>query len=198
MLRFTTGNKYSVLPDSRCKERMFLPQRSSSLVALSSFPGAGNTWVRHLIELVTGYYTGSFYFDGTLYNRGGEGTSPLFKWAFEWVLAEILPRSWPLFIHLFIGTRFQRREGLLEEWPQHMCKDSWERSEGDWDVRFCHPADKEPLPLPHGWIQPQVRRTFRTRHGRAVEKQRYHSSVHKHITAERFMALLQDTGVATA
>lgn len=56
--------------DSRCKERMFLPQRSSSLVALSSFPGAGNTWVRHLIELVTGYYTGSFYFDGTLYNRG--------------------------------------------------------------------------------------------------------------------------------
>lgn len=50
---------------------MFLPQRSSSLVALSSFPGAGNTWVRHLIELVTGYYTGSFYFDGTLYNRGG-------------------------------------------------------------------------------------------------------------------------------
>lgn len=56
-----------------CKERMFLPQRSSSLVALSSFPGAGNTWVRHLIELVTGYYTGSFYFDGTLYNRGGGG-----------------------------------------------------------------------------------------------------------------------------
>lgn len=49
---------------------MFLPQRSSSLVALSSFPGAGNTWVRHLIELVTGFYTGSFYFDGTLYNRG--------------------------------------------------------------------------------------------------------------------------------
>ncbi|XP_026185158.1 WSC domain-containing protein 1 [Mastacembelus armatus] len=59
--------------DSRCKERMFLPQRSNSLVALSSFPGAGNTWVRHLIELVTGYYTGSFYFDGTLYNRGFKG-----------------------------------------------------------------------------------------------------------------------------
>jgi hypothetical protein len=56
--------------DSRCKERTFLPERSTSLVALSSFPGAGNTWVRHLIELVTGYYTGSFYFDGTLYNRG--------------------------------------------------------------------------------------------------------------------------------
>ncbi|XP_024116408.1 WSC domain-containing protein 1 [Oryzias melastigma] len=59
--------------DSRCKERIFLPHRSSSLVALSSFPGAGNTWVRHLIELVTGYYTGSFYFDGTLFNRGFKG-----------------------------------------------------------------------------------------------------------------------------
>lgn len=70
---FITDNKNSALSDSRCKERMFLPQRSSSLVALSSFPGAGNTWVRHLIELVSGYYTGSFYFDGTLYNRGREG-----------------------------------------------------------------------------------------------------------------------------
>ncbi|XP_034406519.1 WSC domain-containing protein 1 [Cyclopterus lumpus] len=65
--------------DSMCKERMFLPQRSSSLVALSSFPGAGNTWVRHLIELVTGYYTGSFYFDGTLYNRGFKGEKDYWK-----------------------------------------------------------------------------------------------------------------------
>ncbi|KAM4545171.1 sialate:O-sulfotransferase 1 isoform 1-T2 [Odontesthes bonariensis] len=65
--------------DSRCKERMFLPQRSASLVALSSFPGAGNTWVRHLIELVTGYYTGSFYFDGTLYNRGFKGEKDYWK-----------------------------------------------------------------------------------------------------------------------
>ncbi|XP_017293301.1 WSC domain-containing protein 1 isoform X2 [Kryptolebias marmoratus] len=65
--------------DSRCKERMFLPQRSPSLVALSSFPGAGNTWVRHLIELVTGYYTGSFYFDGTLYNRGFKGEKDYWK-----------------------------------------------------------------------------------------------------------------------
>lgn len=39
-------------------------------VALSSFPGAGNTWARHLIEHATGFYTGSYYFDGTLYNKG--------------------------------------------------------------------------------------------------------------------------------
>ncbi|XP_027014463.2 WSC domain-containing protein 1 [Tachysurus fulvidraco] len=58
---------------SRCRERMFRPESSSSLTALSSFPGAGNTWLRHLIELATGYYTGSYYFDGSLYNKGFKG-----------------------------------------------------------------------------------------------------------------------------
>ncbi|KAK3549474.1 hypothetical protein QTP86_001474 [Hemibagrus guttatus] len=52
---------------------MFRPESSSSLTALSSFPGAGNTWLRHLIELATGYYTGSYYFDGSLYNKGFKG-----------------------------------------------------------------------------------------------------------------------------
>ncbi|XP_026790893.3 WSC domain-containing protein 1 [Pangasianodon hypophthalmus] len=65
--------------DSRCTERRFLPEKSSRLVALSSFPGAGNTWVRHLIELATGYYTGSYYFDGTLYNRGFKGEKDYWK-----------------------------------------------------------------------------------------------------------------------
>ncbi|XP_060765496.1 sialate:O-sulfotransferase 1 [Neoarius graeffei] len=59
--------------ESQCRERMFLPESSSSLTALSSFPGAGNTWLRHLIELATGYYTGSYYFDGSLYNKGFKG-----------------------------------------------------------------------------------------------------------------------------
>lgn len=45
-------------------------------MALSSFPGAGNTWVRHLIEHATGFYTGSYYFDGTLYNKGERGPLP--------------------------------------------------------------------------------------------------------------------------
>lgn len=65
--------------DSRCTERRFLPEKSSWLVALSSFPGAGNTWVRHLIELATGFYTGSYYFDGTLYNRGFKGEKDYWK-----------------------------------------------------------------------------------------------------------------------
>uniref|UniRef100_A0A3Q2XPW4 WSC domain containing 1 n=1 Tax=Hippocampus comes TaxID=109280 RepID=A0A3Q2XPW4_HIPCM len=74
-----TKKKQTALLDSRCKERMFLPQRSSSVVALSSFPGAGNTWVRHLIELMTGYYTGSFYFDGTLYSKGFKGEKDFWR-----------------------------------------------------------------------------------------------------------------------
>ncbi|XP_072921420.1 sialate:O-sulfotransferase 2-like isoform X1 [Hemitrygon akajei] len=59
--------------DNRCMDRRFLPIRSKRLVALASFPGAGNTWSRHLMELSTGYYTGSYYFDGSLYNKGFKG-----------------------------------------------------------------------------------------------------------------------------
>ncbi|KAJ8355418.1 hypothetical protein SKAU_G00182120 [Synaphobranchus kaupii] len=65
--------------DSRCMDRKFLPEKSSQLVALSSFPGAGNTWVRHLVELASGYYTGSFYFDGSLYNKGFKGEKDYWK-----------------------------------------------------------------------------------------------------------------------
>ncbi|XP_067395463.1 sialate:O-sulfotransferase 2 [Emydura macquarii macquarii] len=59
--------------DNRCMDRRFLPARSKQSIALASFPGAGNTWARHLIELATGFYTGSYYFDGSLYNKGFKG-----------------------------------------------------------------------------------------------------------------------------
>ncbi|OCT91573.1 WSC domain-containing protein 1 isoform X1 [Xenopus laevis] len=61
------------IQDTRCTNRKFLPIKTKVFIALSSFPGAGNTWVRHLIEHATGYYTGSYYFDGTLYNKGFKG-----------------------------------------------------------------------------------------------------------------------------
>lgn len=156
-----TTDKHFIL-DSRCKERMFLPRKSSSLVALSSFPGAGNTWVRHLIELMTGYYTGSFYFDGTLYNRGGQ--AQLLKPGVWWNIS--------LCLNVLPATRFQRGEGLLEEWPQHLCKDPRKWSERDWDVWFRHPADSKPLSVLNGWIQSQVCRTSRTRHRCTVERWR--------------------------
>ncbi len=48
-----------------CSERTFL-NRNSPLVALVSFHGSGNTWLRYLLEQVTGVYTGSIYCDGEL------------------------------------------------------------------------------------------------------------------------------------
>ncbi|XP_032177604.1 WSC domain-containing protein 1-like [Mustela erminea] len=55
--------------DTRCTDRQFLPTKAKVFVALLSFPGARNTWVQHLIEHVTCFYTGSYSFDGTLYNK---------------------------------------------------------------------------------------------------------------------------------
>ncbi|CAH1782683.1 unnamed protein product [Owenia fusiformis] len=40
------------------------------LTALASYPGSGNTWTRHLIEQLTGVYTGSIY-DANALKRGG-------------------------------------------------------------------------------------------------------------------------------
>ena len=45
------------------------------VVGLASYPSSGNTWLRYLIEGVTGYYTGSMYNDISLRKKGfyGEG-----------------------------------------------------------------------------------------------------------------------------
>ncbi|KAI6654878.1 WSC domain-containing protein 2-like [Oopsacas minuta] len=39
-------------------------------VALASFPGSGNSWVRYLMEQGSGYYTGSVYIDRKLQSYG--------------------------------------------------------------------------------------------------------------------------------
>ena len=51
--------------DSSCTDLSFL-NRETPIVALISFHGSGNTWVRHLLEQSTGIYTGSIYCDRTL------------------------------------------------------------------------------------------------------------------------------------
>lgn len=58
--------------DKRCLNRTFLPSKAKELVALASFPGSGNTWTRHLLELATGYYTGSYYYDMSIYDKGNK------------------------------------------------------------------------------------------------------------------------------
>ena len=39
-------------------------------IALASFPGTGNTWLRYLIESITGIFTGSVYNDERLRRKG--------------------------------------------------------------------------------------------------------------------------------
>ncbi|XP_070581298.1 sialate:O-sulfotransferase 1-like isoform X2 [Ptychodera flava] len=53
-------------PGKRCLIS-FAESRSRPFIALASFPGSGNTWVRHLLEVATGIYTSSPYNDSVLY-----------------------------------------------------------------------------------------------------------------------------------
>jgi len=39
-------------------------------MALTSFPGSGSTYVRGIIERMTGYFTGSLYADKDMYTKG--------------------------------------------------------------------------------------------------------------------------------
>ncbi|XP_071824619.1 sialate:O-sulfotransferase 2-like isoform X2 [Apostichopus japonicus] len=52
---------------SLCDKIRFMPEGGLPVVALASLPGSGNTWLRYLIERVTGIYTGSIYNDTSLY-----------------------------------------------------------------------------------------------------------------------------------
>ncbi|XP_070580524.1 sialate:O-sulfotransferase 2-like [Ptychodera flava] len=61
--------------DSSCNKRSFLEAYSVPLIALASFPGSGNTWIRHLLERATGIFTGSVYNDRDLYKHGFKGES---------------------------------------------------------------------------------------------------------------------------
>lgn len=59
--------------DADCED---LPIRFGSdmpKMALASYPGSGNTWIRGIIERLTGYFTGSLYEDKQLYAKGIRG-----------------------------------------------------------------------------------------------------------------------------
>ena len=55
---------------SRCK---FINGANKDPVALISFPGSGNTWVRGLLESITGICTGAVYCDISLRSQGFTG-----------------------------------------------------------------------------------------------------------------------------
>lgn len=47
--------------DSECNKYFieFIRERNYPKMALASYPGSGNTWMRGIIERLTGYFTGS-------------------------------------------------------------------------------------------------------------------------------------------
>ena len=59
-------NKQSEIGNNYCRKTLAFLNRTSPIIALVSFPGSGNSWVRHLLEQATGVYTGSIYCDTTL------------------------------------------------------------------------------------------------------------------------------------
>lgn len=75
---FTCTKKASVVSEQKDADScLFLSPKSRPLVALASFPGSGNTWVRGLLQKVTRVCTGATYCDISLRVQGfpGEGVS---------------------------------------------------------------------------------------------------------------------------
>ena len=75
LLKEANPNSSMQLPPSfqHCKTMSF--KNSGPTVALASYPGSGNSWVRQLLESSTGIYTGAVYCDVAYINVGmfGEG-----------------------------------------------------------------------------------------------------------------------------
>lgn len=54
--------KYDLVePGVNCSSelKLFNKNLSRPVIAISSFPGSGNTWARHLIHMASGYWTGN-------------------------------------------------------------------------------------------------------------------------------------------
>ncbi|CAB4061818.1 unnamed protein product [Lepeophtheirus salmonis] len=76
-----------------CHNLSFLNPKGP-ITALASFPGSGNTWVRYLIQQLTGIFTGSIYIDYDLMKNGfpaenvKDGVVLLVRDPYESLLAE--------------------------------------------------------------------------------------------------------------
>nr|XP_054771256.1 WSC domain-containing protein 1-like [Lytechinus pictus] len=80
-LQNTTGSKQEDVPATKegCEDTRLMPNKTFPTIALASFPGSGNTWVRHLIEASTGYATGSVYNSRILASQGFIGEKEDFR-----------------------------------------------------------------------------------------------------------------------
>ena len=69
---YSYSSHYPWQNDKICKNfaTTFSNSKPLPLVALASFPNSGNTWIRYLIEGITGIFTGSLYRDESLIKKG--------------------------------------------------------------------------------------------------------------------------------
>ncbi|XP_071834775.1 sialate:O-sulfotransferase 1-like isoform X4 [Apostichopus japonicus] len=99
--------------ETSCMDATFMPQGSQPFVLLVSAPGSGNTWLRYLIERLTGVYTGSMYRDKRLLNG---------DWA---TYARWAARRWQQTIQKGLEMSAAKRlvvyyEDLLEDLPKQL------------------------------------------------------------------------------
>jgi len=74
MVKRSQERRKPVVPISWCTD-LGLKAAPGPVTALASFPGSGNTWLRYLLQQVTGVSTGSVYKDVALLKNGFPGES---------------------------------------------------------------------------------------------------------------------------
>ena len=55
----TTNAFMKTFKMNQCKDTPTLMEPGQKRIAISSFPGSGNTWARHLLHMATGHWTGN-------------------------------------------------------------------------------------------------------------------------------------------
>jgi len=103
----------------KCHQMSF--QQSGPVVALVSYAGSGNSWVRQLLELATGIYTGAIYCDKTYVYAGmiGEGirTGNVFAVKTHTKKSEIISTLKPSKVIYIVRNPF---ESMLAEWCRRL------------------------------------------------------------------------------
>ena len=70
---FTTNSFMKTFKKSQCLDDFSLFPAGSRRVAITSFPGSGNTWARHLLHMGTGIWTGNARSSEKLKEVGWQG-----------------------------------------------------------------------------------------------------------------------------
>jgi len=93
------------------EKKLYSPQDNIPKILLVSFPGSGNTWIRHALESALGFYTGSFYNDKKLYkfqNMKGEMEPALSK------TTSFVKTHFPLWQGNFVVGNLQHFKGAIQ------------------------------------------------------------------------------------